>query len=76
MPKQGVPYFQCEDRGTFSQTSRKKNIVSQKENDSFPATEPKDMVYCNLMDKEFKTAAMKKFNELQENSGNTMTSEI
>ena len=44
------------------------NTVSQKEDDDFPATEPKDTEYCDRSDKEFTTAVMKKFNELQENS--------
>lgn len=30
--------------------------VSQKEDDDFPATEPKDMEYCDLSDKEFTIA--------------------
>lgn len=42
------------------------NTVSQKGNDNFSATEPKDMKYCYLPDKEFKMAVMKKFNESQE----------
>ena len=43
------------------------NTVSLKENDRFLASKPKDMEYCALTDKEFKTAVMKKSNELQEN---------
>lgn len=45
------------------------NMVKQKENDNFPATKPKDMEYCNITDKEFTIAVMKKSNELQKNSG-------
>lgn len=30
------------------------NMVSQKENESFLATEPEDKDYCDLTDKEFK----------------------
>ena len=44
------------------------NMVSQKENDNFPATKHKDMEYIDLTDKEFKRAVMTKFSELQENS--------
>ena len=43
-------------------------IVSQKENDNSPETILKVMEYCNLTDREFKIAVMKKLNELQENS--------
>ena len=42
----------------------KGNILSQKENNS-PVIKPKDMIYCNLTDKEFKIAVRKKFRELQ-----------
>lgn len=35
--------------------------------DSSPATKLKDVEYCNLTDREFKRAFMKKFDELQEN---------
>ena len=48
-------------------------MVSQHENDNFPATEPKGVGECNLTDKEFKIAIMKKTNELQENTGNTIS---
>ena len=51
-------------------------MVSQKENDSFPTTKPKDMEYCDLTDTELKLAVMRKFNELQENLGNTVISGI
>ena len=44
------------------------NIASLKENDSFPATKPKDMEYHALIEKEFRIAVMKKSSELQENS--------
>ena len=40
------------------------STVSQKETDNFPATEPKDMDYCNPTDEEFKIAVMKKINQL------------
>ena len=42
-------------------------MVSEKENDNSPETELKDTEYCNLTNKEFKIAVMKKFNELQGN---------
>ena len=44
------------------------NMVSHKGNENSLATEIKDIEYCDLTDKEFKIAFMKKFNELQENS--------
>lgn len=44
------------------------NMVQQKENNS-PVSELKGTEYCNLTDKEFKIAVIKKLNELQENSG-------
>lgn len=44
------------------------NIASLKENDSFPATKPKDREYHALTDKEFRITVMKKSSELQENS--------
>lgn len=47
----------------------KSNTVSQKENDKFLATKCKDMEFYNVTDREFRTAVMKKLNELQENSG-------
>lgn len=43
-------------------------MVPRKESDNFPVTEHKDMEYCELTDKEFKIAIMKKFSKLQENS--------
>ena len=44
------------------------NVVSQKENDNSPETKLKATEYCNLNDREFKIAVMKKLNKLQENS--------
>lgn len=41
-------------------------MVSHKESDNFPAIEPKKHGILKI-DKEFKIAVMKKFNELQEN---------
>lgn len=41
------------------------NIVLQKENDGFPAIKPKDMEYCDLSDKKFQIAVMKKSNKLK-----------
>ena len=38
-------------------------MVSQKENDNFPATKINVTEDWNLPDREFKIAAMKKFNE-------------
>ena len=43
-------------------------IWCNKKNNNSLATEPKGTDYCNLIDKKFKTAVMKRFNELQENS--------
>lgn len=44
------------------------NIVSQKENDSSPATELKGVEYCGLTDNDFRIAGMKKCSNLQETS--------
>lgn len=44
------------------------NILSQKENNNFPIMELKGMKFCELADKEFKIAVLKKLNELQESS--------
>ena len=44
------------------------NTVPQRENDRSPETKLKVMEYCNLTDREFKIATMKKLNEIQENS--------
>lgn len=41
------------------------NVVSKEENDYSPET--KVMKYCNLTEREFKIADMKKLNKLQEN---------
>ena len=43
-------------------------MVQQKENDNSPKSNLKVMEVCNLTDREFKIAVMKKLNELQENS--------
>ena len=43
-------------------------MVSQKENDNSPNTKLKITEYCNLTDREFRLAVVKKHNELQENS--------
>ena len=45
-----------------------RNMVQQKENDNSPKSNLKVMEVCNLTDREFKIAVMKKLNELQENS--------
>ena len=50
----------------------KGNLTSQKENDNSPATKLKDMEYWYLRDRGFKISVMRKFNQLQENSGNVM----
>ena len=42
--------------------------MSQKENDTFLATEHKDMEYHDLMDKGISNTCLKTFSELQENS--------
>ena len=44
------------------------NTLSKKENDNSPETKLKVMDDCNLIDREFKIAVIKKLNELQENS--------
>lgn len=43
-------------------------MVLQKENNNPPASELKDMEYCNLIDTDFSIAVTKKFNKLQDNS--------
>lgn len=45
------------------------NTVSQKENDSSPKTKLRATEYCNLTDREFKVAVIKKLSELKENTG-------
>lgn len=50
----------------------KGNMTSEKANDNSPATKLKDMEYWYLRDRGFKISVMKKFNQLQENSGNLM----
>ena len=40
----------------------------QRENDKYPEISPEDTEICNLNDREFKIAIIKKLNELQENS--------
>ena len=42
-------------------------MVSQQENDNSQATKLRGTEYCNLNDKEFKMAVLKRFNELQVN---------
>ena len=44
------------------------NSTPQKENDNSPETKLKVMEYCDLIDREFKIAIIKKLNKLQENS--------
>ena len=44
------------------------NIVSQRENDSSLEIRLKVIDNCDIADREFKIAVMKKLNELQENS--------
>ena len=41
--------------------------LSQKENDNSPEIKLKVTEYCNLTDRKFKIAVMKKLSELQEN---------
>ena len=47
------------------------NMISQKESGNSPETKLEVMKDCNLTDREFKIAVMKKVNELQENSERT-----
>ena len=44
------------------------NVVSQRENDSSLEIKLKVIDNCDIADREFKIAVMKKLNELQENS--------
>ena len=44
------------------------NTLAQKENDNSVETKPEVTEDCHLTDRECKIAAMKKLNELQENS--------
>ena len=57
-------------RGTTSPNTVKyhSNTVPQKENDNSPETKLKATEYCDLTDREFKIAVMKKVKELKENS--------
>ena len=52
--------------GHFSSNTVKNhgNVMSQKENDYFLATETENVEYWDITDKEFKIAVMKKFIEL------------
>ena len=43
-------------------------MTPPKKHNNFPVTNPKDMEICDLPNKEFKIAVLKKFNELQENT--------
>ena len=61
---------------TYNTMKFQGNTVSQKETDNSPATKHKSIECCNLSDKEFKIAFMKKFNKLQENSDNSVNSGI
>ena len=58
--------LQTQQQGHFSSNTMKNhgNVMSQKENDNFLATETKNVDYCDITDKEFKIAVMKKFSEL------------
>ena len=56
----------------------KKYIKSpdQKENDQYPEINPEDVEIYNLNDREFKIAIINKFNNLQDNTENSMSSGI
>ena len=59
----------CQLRNNLSSTMKNcSNTESQKRNDSSPETKLKVMEYCNLTDREFNIAVMKKFNKAQEDS--------
>ena len=58
----------CKQRINSSDTMKSySNTAEQKENDSFPETHLKVTEDNNLTDREFKRAAIKKLNELEEN---------
>lgn len=46
------------------------NMTPTKETHNVPVSEPKEMEICKLADKEFKVIALKKLNEMQENTNN------
>ena len=46
----------------------KGNMTQQRDNNNLLAMDPKDMEIWDLLDKEFKIAIWRKFNELQENT--------
>lgn len=49
------------------------NMTSSKDHNNFPATDSKDMEICNLLDKEFRVAVVRKLNNLQKHEkGNSM----
>ena len=58
--------LQMQQQGYFSSNTMKNhgNVMSQKENDNFLATKTKNVEYCDITDKGFKIAVMKKFSEL------------
>lgn len=43
-------------------------MTPQKNHNNLPVTGPKDTQICNLPNKEFRTAILRKFNELQEDT--------
>ena len=45
------------------------NVTSPKDHSNLPVIEPKDIQICNLPNKEFEIALLRKLGELQENTG-------
>ena len=44
------------------------HMILPKEQKNFPVTNPKEIRICDSLDKEFKIAVLRKFNELLENT--------
>ena len=58
----------CQQRDNSRSTKKNdSNTASQKENNNSPEIKLKAMEDCDLADKQFKIAVMRKLNELQEN---------
>ena len=67
----------CQQRNNSASTKESHgNMTSQKENKNSPETKQKVIRDCDLTDKEFKIAVMKKLKELQERQFSEVRSKI
>lgn len=60
---------QCEATGIMGNQG---NMISPKETNKTPRTDPREREVYDLSDKEFRIILLKKFSELQENTDNQM----